>query len=766
MSSTYLKTPLSGVQLESFLDQLYAQIEQQEQAEVDEAIIHQNIFDQLSQHTFEPNSRAQIRILYLAWLKINQIDNALYVIVDLGPIALLQVPKAEQEEMQVALNFWHYEVLLTKNHDDSLKAKLKDLRLKIEEYLRQISEPHLWGTAWSHLKDYAQYEDDFTQAKRIIEIEYQILQNQTDRDSYRAWDAAVHYLKLARVEDSLGQKHLVLENAQKAYTSLADKAPDQDVNQNDWFKLAELLVSFCPDLMGKVLEQIRLLQAPNLPLSRLKQYNIWIARIVAKAYYAQGRLADAIEKAFDGRYNTDRDKDDDWTALLLDWLIEDNQLAKAAELAFESLLFDRSLSAQKAFELAQKFASNTAKNSTKETQVFWLACLAIAPYSSPVQDFFEGKDDDQWVTDYLAIADQIQRQHIATDIVKAKVLVYQGNITKALPLFEQIVLHPQYAGPDEIGQLMQCRVFVYGLEKALSMELPKCDCGAWCYSIALSVDDYINALVEDGYPKLSEDQAEAIAHFYYAQGVANFERFFESDTGYFKDGEIHTYSMMCNNLAIDFSNRLNQYPQAIALHEKGIQTSPFAEHYDGILRCFSYTTEAESYIQAADNLWNYASTYGYGRHSPTQYISNVAHALNELDRDAEIAIWIERLDEWWAELDTDDQAEKQDRYVIALVNSLTHLAATQKEDALLRFNRIKYQLPESASSYFWCNVADFYKELDDVVNAKKYYEFVLANFDASETNCSYCQTQLQKLNPQASPTTLSNGEKAWWKFWA
>lgn len=766
MTTTHLKTPLSGVQLESFLDQLYAQIEQQEQAEVDEAIIHQNIFDQLSQHSFEPNSRAQIRNLYLAWLKINQIDNALYVIVDLGPKALLQVPKEEQEEMQVALNFWHYEVLLTKDRDESLMAKLKDLRLTIEEYLRQISEPHLWGTAWSHLKDYAQYAEDFAQVKRIIETEYQILLNQTDRDSYRAWDAALHYLKLARVEDSLGQKHLVLENAQKAYTSLAKKAPDQDVNQNDWFKLAELMVSFCPDLMGKVLEQIRTLQEPNLPLSRLKQYNIWIARIVAKAYYAQGRLADAIEKAVDGRYTTDRDKDDDWTALLLDWLIEDNQLAKAAELAFESLLFERSTSAQKAFELAQKYAPNSANNQPTEAPLFWLACLAIAPYSSPVQEFFEGKDDDQWVTDYLAIADQIQPQHIATDIVKAKVLVYQGNITKAHPLFEQIVLHPQYSGPDEIGQLMQCRVFVYGLEKALSMELPKCDCGAWCYSIALGVDDYINALVEDGYPKLSEDQAEAIAHFYYAQGVANFERFFESDTGFFKDGEIHTYSMMCNNLAIDFSNRLNQYPQAIALHEKGIQTSPFAEHYDGILRCFSYTTEAESYIQAADNLWNYASTYGYGRHSPTHYISNVAHALNELDRDAEIAIWIERLDEWWAELDTEDQAEKQDRYVIALVNSLTHLAATQKEDALLRFNRIKHQLPESASSYFWCNVADFYRELEDFANAKMYYEFVLANFDASDTNCSYCQTQLQKLNPQATPTTSSIGKKAWWKFWA
>lgn len=766
MSPTHLKTPLSGVQLESFLDQLYAQIDQQEQAEVDAAIIYHNILDQLSQHTFEPNSSAQIKNLYQAWLKISEFDNALDVIVQLGPKALMQVPKEEKEEMQVSLNFWHCEVLLAKPQDEALRSELKQLRLKIEEHLKQLENVNAWSAAWSHLKEFAHFSEDYAQVKRIIEIEYQILHNQTNRVSFRAWDAAIHYLKLAKVDELLGQKNLVLENAQKAYTSLAEKAPDQDVNQNDWFKLAEPMVSFCPDLMGKVLEQIRTLQEPNLPLSKLKQYNIWIARIVAKAYYAQGRLADAIEKALDGRYNTDRDKDDDWTALLLDWLIEDNQLAKAAELAFESLLFERSISAQKAFELAQKFVSNTANNSTKETQVFWLACLAIAPYSSPVQDFFEGKDDDQWVTDYLAIADQIQPQHIATDIVKGKVLVYQGNITKAHPIFEQIVLHPQYAGPDEIGQLMQCRVFVYGLEKVLSMELPKCDCGAWCYSIALSVDDYINALVEDGYPKLSEDQAEAIAHFYYAQGVANFERFFESDTGFFKDGEIHTYSMMCNNLAIDFSNRLNQSRQAIALHEKGIQTSPFAEHYDGILRCFNYMSEPESYIQAADNLWNYASSYGYGRHRPYNYIPKAAEALCALDRDGEIAIWIERLDEWWTHLDTEDQSEMRDRYVIALVNSLDPLSRTQKEDAVLRFNQIKNQLPDSATSYFWCNVADFYRELEDFANAKKYYEFVLANFETSDTNCSYCQTQLQKLNPQASQANLSNGQKAWWKFWA
>ena len=99
----------------------------------------------------------------------------------------------------------------------------------------------------------------------------------------------------------------------------AEKAPDQDVNHGDWLNLAETIVSYAPELLGKVVEQIRALEAADLPLPKVKQNNILIARVVAKAYYAQGQLQQAIEKAFDGRFSTKIDRDDSWTSLLMDW---------------------------------------------------------------------------------------------------------------------------------------------------------------------------------------------------------------------------------------------------------------------------------------------------------------------------------------------------------------------------------------------------------------------------------------------------------------
>ncbi len=759
MTSILQPSQLSGVQLESFLDQLNAHIQEQENAGLAENLIQENCLALLSNHEFEPQNRMHIANLFRAWKKAGQLDKALEVLEKNGPIVLAQSAKDEQEELQVALYFWQYEVLFLKPHHAELLAQLQTIRQQLENFLKQVEEPDQWGNAWSHLISLAQTEEDYEQVKRITCHEHELILAHPERQAYRAWDGAVFNLKMASYEKILSNNNLANDHAHKAFKSLAEKAPDQDVNHGDWLNLAETIVSYAPELLGKVVEQIRALEAADLPLPKVKQNNILIARVVAKAYYAQGQLQQAIEKAFDGRFSTKIDRDDSWTSLLMDWLVQDQQFDKAADLAFESLLFGRDGSSQKALELAQIYSQEPAQEAlSKPVRVTWLACMALAAYCEEVEDFFESIDKVQWVQEYLNKANAQLAQHTCTDIIKVKLLMAEQQWHKALEILEKLVLIPAFAEPDLISELMQCRVMVHGADQAFELDLPQCWCGSWCYSIALSLADEINKILPND-DVINNDIEAELEHHYYAMGQERFEAFFNGAPGFYRDGDIHNYSMLCNNLAIDWRYRLDEPVKALILHHKGIQASSFAEHFDGILKCFNAEESPEKYVEAAENLWNYATTHGYGRHDPTDYIAKTAKALNSLDRDPEIAIWIERLDEWWGQQDDDDNAENHDSYIECLVNSLMQLSDTQKDDAIVRFNTINQNLPSIRNSFFWCNVADLYQCAADSAQAQKYYSYVLEHFPNDTTNRTYCQTKLKEIKVSLQAA------KPWWKIW-
>ena len=73
--------------------------------------------------------------------------------------------------------------------------------------------------------------------------------------------------------------------------------------------------------------------------------------------------------------------------------------------------------------------------------------------------------------------------------------------------------------------------------------------------------------------------------------------------------------------------------------------------------------------------------------TPRNTSRGVCHALYGLDRDNEIAIWLQRLDEWWAGLDQEDQAENEEDYLSTLLVMLRDLAWSQPADALARLEQ-------------------------------------------------------------------------------
>ena len=103
--------------------------------------------------------------------------------------------------------------------------------------------------------------------------------------------------------------------------------------------------------------------------------------------------------------------------------------------------------------------------------------------------------------------------------------------------------------------------------------------------------------------------------------------------------------MLCNNLAIKY-RFMDRYDEAAELHHKGLGSSPFAEHHNGLLWCAVGKDDDAQTVVEAERLWHFAQEHGYSRHEPTRYFSTVALSLYKLNRDDEISIWMERSTTW------------------------------------------------------------------------------------------------------------------------
>src|SRR5256885_14863737 len=95
------------------------------------------------------------------------------------------------------------------------------------------------------------------------------------------------------------------------------------------------------------------------------------------------------------------------------------------------------------------------------------------------------------------------------------------------------------------------------------------------------------------------------------------------------------------------------------------------------------------FIQAEDGIRDYKVTGVQTCALPIYYFPSAALALYQLGRAGEIGIWLERLDQWFEELDEDDQREQRRDYLASLMSLLDFFSENHGElvrprlDALL-----------------------------------------------------------------------------------
>ena len=676
---------LSAGALEAFLDVTEEALEQQFQSELAPPLIQGNLRSAMQRYQFRADTIESVRRLASLWSRAGEGDAALQVLDQDGQAVLAAVPGDEYDDTQLTLAMTRVEVL-----SDSPARALPDAEAAYA-LLSSMAHDAQSQEAWSYLCSLAGRMGLFELERRCVEGHHEYQCAQAARLPYRAYDKGCAALRRAHSYAREEASGPALTAAAEALQAFQEAGPEQDLDAEDWLHLGDSLVTLMPQGVAAVVERVHALtSATTWPLPRRRDIAVRAARVQARALYQQGALAEALDAARVGRYALSCDDDDVFSALVLDWLLEAGRHSQAAELAFESAFNERAVSLDHACRVALAQLADTGVSSGSNP--YWPLVLAWASTVDATRWVVGQEDPAEFFEAHLRLARKGNVALPAIDAVQGLYLIDNAHdYAAALPLLESAARDPGLASSQVVLKIWECRMRLHGVERALQMPLVEVACAGWCYHIGVVLQNDMREELATGsaWPKQAVD---AMAARYYERGAALFEHFFATGQGMYRDADVHVYSMLCNNLAIHYRINTSDYHAAITLHRKGIAASAFAEHYEGVMYCLFLLEDEPGYIEAADQLWQFAAACGYSRHLPARYILDLAQCLHRQERGAEIAVWLQRLEQWWNALEEDERSEQAGDYWNAMSVAFYFMGYSQEADALARLDAVLLEL--------------------------------------------------------------------------
>jgi tetratricopeptide (TPR) repeat protein len=751
-ATTHASPLLSGVALDTFLDETEEAANLQEQAGV-AADLHQSaLLAALRRRPCRADNMGTVVRLFRLWLRAGDAASARRVVEHDGFHVLAGLPREEQAAARISLAFWLIEVML----EGTDKPGLQQALAQAEKLLRESPAQQSTDNAWAHLAHQAAEAGDRACERRCAAERHARHTALAERAAFRAWDDALLAVRLGESFAAEGRADEARAHARQAIAALAEASPDQDVDTDDWFRLGDALIALAPDSIDDITRHVMARVPADMAPALQHAVRVQLARLQARALWALGRHAEALERAPQGRFDLSGDDDDSFSAQVLDWLMSAGRAGEAAQLAFESVFHERPVSSQRGCELAAQQAAASA-------DVQWTLALAFAATCEAMQWVCGDESPAAFFERQLARAAVLAPGHPAIDLLRAQRLLADGDDHHAaLPLLESAVPRvPGLANSSIVESLWLCRMWVHGVEKALDLPFVDGRCGGWCYTLGVRLEDLHEQLPEG--TEWPEARIDELRQRYYEQGLAYFEACFAGGTGLYRDGNAHTYSMLCNNLGIRYRYGLKNSGPAIELHRKGIAASPFAEHYDGLMWCHHDLGDNAAFVDTADQLWHFAMNHGYSRHSPTGYITYVSEALYKLDRDSELAIWLQRLEEWWNGLEAEERAEAAGEYRHVMVFLLSDMSSTQPQDALARIEPVLPQLRADGLPNPLMNAALCIERAGQIAQAQALYREALALCDPFHPDFGTARERAQHGIDRCGEALRAT--RPWWRFW-
>jgi tetratricopeptide (TPR) repeat protein len=692
----------------------------------------------------------------------------------------------------MSLALFRLQVGLFVREDDAIGHALADMhKVVAEEPSLQADRYRRWGGLDSIEHRHPAH------ALTAIELRHALCAAIPERAALRAVDEADRQRRRAWAFKRTGSHIEAVAAAGLALAALADAPPGQTIDEQDWLHLGGSLIEIVPHGYPVIERAVAALTA-RWPLPRRREQEIRLARLAARAAYAQDGAAAALAACDLARHSLSPDGTDDFIDYELPWLIEAGRLDDAGRRAFFHMYeCEEETWAPMSHIIHQRLADE------RDTSVWWLLCVMLAcdtgrllprliatgqaggtnlRLRSPVHaEVFaalgESRGDALREPVHAAARAVAERRAPGHPWVAYLSALHDGRtglIDPATQADRLLAAIAQGGLSDDRSHyaLFLARRQSSGLAAAIGIALPELASGRDCYRYAAGLD-------EDGKEFLKSVPAPSRADVradlqrlkiaVYEQGLAHMERFLETGAGHPYDGSAYLYSLLCNNLGILYVGS-DRIPEAIELHRRGIEASPFADHYASLMNALRASGDHAAAVDAAEQLWHFSMEHGFGDYSPNWYIRDVVRSLSKLEREDEILIWLERLVTWQRQKERVDEAKLPREALGARVVVALELAARRPSEATSLWDSLRAQVEASNDPWIVWNAASTLYDLRRYREARAWYERVLS--------INAARPEDERLNTQNIETLLASypdesieqmqGEpvrKRRWRFW-
>ncbi|MFS4517236.1 hypothetical protein ACMFLR_25620 [Delftia tsuruhatensis] len=139
----------------------------------------------------------------------------------------------------------------------------------------------------------------------------------------------------------------------------------------------------------------------------------------------------------------------------------------------------------------------------------------------------------------------------------------------------------------------------------------------------------------------------------------------------------------------------------------------------------------------------------------------MALALYQLGRAGEIGIWLERLDQWFEELDADEQREQRRDYLAALMSLLDFFSESHGDVVRPRLEALLPEVRALGECYTLRRLACAMESCGPIDQAVALHREAIAKLtpDDSEAEHKMARDGLQRC------LKLHSDSKPWWKLW-
>ena len=311
----------------------------------------------LSSRRLEPGDMDALERLFRVWMWLDQPTQAIAALD--AHQARLEADLSHAERLQAARScaLWRLDAAQsqpeqdTSQHATHLEAAADAISASAGV---RDQDPYRLINAWEHLLQRAAQGKQGEVYARCAREMHALNSQQPERKNWRSYDEAALQLRLALAAEMGNNPASAEALANKASQTLAQPGPDQDVDEGDWLRLAPDMVRLAPATLPLVNDRAMAALGSNASPAIKRDMAVKLARLRARSLWARGDQTGALAAAQEGRFLLSSDGDDDFSVLVMDWLLATGQEAEAAKIALDSTWHTRGAAGPHAVQLAKR----------------------------------------------------------------------------------------------------------------------------------------------------------------------------------------------------------------------------------------------------------------------------------------------------------------------------------------------------------------------------------------------------------------------------